>query len=127
MSFRVDYDNVNNCIVGRFEGEFTSKAFDDYLQEISRVAKQYDCLRFLNDLRGAVINISVFDLSESPARTIDSTFDRRWKRAIVLNPDSLSTEKREFFETVNENRGVSVKTFNDMAEALDWLKTKQSS
>ena len=127
MSFRVDYDNVNNCIVGRFEGEFTSKAFDDYLQEISRVAKQYDCLSFLNDLRGADMKFSVFDLSESPTRTIASTFDRRWKRAIVLNPDSLSTEKREFFETVNENRGVSVKTFNDMAEALDWLKTKQSS
>jgi hypothetical protein len=77
MSFRVDYDNVNNCVVGRFEGEFTYKAFGDYQQEISRVAKQYDCLRFLNDLRDAVIKFSIVDLNETPARTIDSTFDRR--------------------------------------------------
>lgn len=123
MSIQVEYDNVNECVIGRFEGDLNINSIDDYRKEIEKVAKQKCCFKFLNDLRGANIKFSIIDFYDTPKKTLDSTFDRRWKRAVLLKPNSVPNKDRNFFETVNINRGIRVKTFTEMAEALNWLRS----
>jgi len=118
MKITVEYDEINDCLIGKFVGIFEPKHVKLYVKEAFKLAKLHNCKRFLNDMREAEIRLSITDLYYASAETTMGEFDRSWKRAIVVNE---KTQEMEFFEITASNKGLTLKVFDDYDEALAWL------
>jgi hypothetical protein len=125
MTFKVAYDEENDCVIGILEGRLDMESAREYMAEASRVLGAHDCKRFLNDLRGAETNLSVLDTYDLPTVLKEIGAEagvelQRWRRAIVAPKEASDTAR--FFETVAVNRGDDVKVFAEIDEAMAWLK-----
>jgi hypothetical protein len=120
MAFNVNYDDKSNCVIGTYGGTLDMKLLEGYACEIMKVASKHDCTSFLNDLRKAEVNLSTFDLYFIPETLHKMGFKRWWKRAIVA---SKQLEEYYFFELVAQNRGCYVKIFEEVNDAMNWLKS----
>ncbi len=118
MAFEVHYSSESDCLIGTFEGNLNRNSMRPYLAEVVKMANRHVCHRFLNDLRKAIVEFTVTDFYEISMRSVSGEFDRSWKRAIVVVE---ATSDLAFFETVASNRGLILKVFEDMDEALEWL------
>lgn len=118
MAFDVHYSQDNDCLVGTFTGDFNTDSLKRYLDEVIKTATLHNCHRFLNDLREATINLSFMDFYDIAEMSVSKGFDRSWKRAIVVEKTAPDFS---FFETVARNRGLSIRVFESMDEALEWL------
>ena len=122
MEFQVQYDPSINAVVGEFKGNLNRSSLKAYVANIASVVRAHSCKRFLNDLRAAQINLSIIDVFELPSVVVSEDFNRTWRRAVLLPPES--TINKSFFENVNSNRGVEEKIFTDYLEAIAWLQLK---
>ena len=120
MEIQVAFDETLDCVVGRLEGELNLAAAKEYIGKIVPVAKKHPCHRFLNDIRKAIITLSVVDIYYLPEYGIAKGFDERWRRACWVG-STTDMEKVNFFETVASNLGLMVKVFHDVDKALEWL------
>jgi hypothetical protein len=120
MAFKVHYDKKSNCVIGTFRGTLGMMSMKEYAREIMKVASKNNCTSFLNDLRNTEVNISTFDLYFIPETLHNMGFMRWWKRAIVA---SKQLEDYYFFELTAQNRGCYVKIFEDIDEAMKWVKS----
>ena len=122
MQYDVRYDPSASCLIGVFKGELNKSTMKTYLKKISSIAEAHPCKRFLNDLRDAEINLTVIDLFETPQMITTEAFNRNWWRAVLL-PKGFDEMNREFFENVNLNRGIKLRTFTNYDEAISWLSS----
>ena len=124
MTFKVEYDESSDCVIGVFAGRLDTESMSEYAKEIARVSAKHNCRRFLNDLREAEIGLSTLDIHGLPKIlqefTQGAAFDRSWRRAI-LAPKGKDVRDYDFFETVAGNQGHTVKVFADLDKAMDWL------
>ncbi len=118
MKIKVEYNQVHNCLVGKYIGTIEAKHVGEYAQKILKLVRIHDCKRFLNDLRGAEIKMSFADLYYASAQAIVDEFDRSWKRAVLVKE---ITKEIEFYEITAKNKGLNLKTFDNFDEALQWL------
>lgn len=118
MKISVVYDESLNCLIGKYVGIFEPKHVNAYGNEILKLAKIHRCKRFLNDLREAEFKFSITDLYYASAEAIVGEFDRSWKRALVLKE---KTKETEFYEITANNKGLTLKIFDNYNEALEWL------
>ncbi len=100
MKITVEYNQVHNCLVGKFIGTIEAKHVREYAEEVLKLVRIHDCKRFLNDMREAEIKMSIADLYYVSAEAAVEEFDRSWKR---------------------KNKGLNLKTFDNFDEALVWL------
>ena len=100
VKYTVSYDNKDNCIIGRFSGEFNKESMKEYLKEIVKLTKINNCNRFINDLSRAHINVSIIDLYSIPEKVNVNGFDHKWKRAVIVKEID---EDLGFFETTAKN------------------------
>ena len=121
MEFTIEYDEKNECLVGRFQGVFSSTSFySDYVEELRRKAQEHDCLRFLHDFRNVRIEMSTTDLYAFSNEMRNERIDPKWKRALVVAEQYLNDSM--FFETAAVNRGHRVEVFASFDDAVEWLK-----
>jgi hypothetical protein len=118
MKITVTYDEVHDCLVGKYVGRFEPGDVREYGNEIIKLARIHNCKRFLNDMREAEIKLSITDLYYASAEAIMSEFDRDWKRAIVVKE---KTKEMEFYEITASNKGLTLKVFDSYEKALAWL------
>lgn len=118
MKITVEYNQVHNCLVGKFIGTMEAKHVGEYAQEILKVARIHDCKRFLNDMRETDIKMSIADLYFVSAEAVVEEFDRSWKRAVLVKE---KTKDVEFYEITAKNKGLVLKTFDNFDEAMAWL------
>ncbi|MHC4624374.1 MAG: hypothetical protein ACYS4W_10795 [Planctomycetota bacterium] len=100
-----------------------SKSVKEYAKEIIGTASKHNCKRFLNDMREAQLDLSTIEIYEIPGFLDAAGLDRTSKRALVV---SRQPEDYRFFENVSINRGYNVKVFEDMDEAMNWLRADAS-
>ena len=121
MQYKVEYDQENDCLIGCFQGVFSSTSFySDYVEELRRKAQEHDCLRFLHDFRNVRIEMSTTDLYTFSNEMRNERIDPKWKRALVVAQQYLNDSM--FFETAAVNRGHRVRVFGELDEAVAWLK-----
>jgi hypothetical protein len=120
MKIDVSFDEEHNCVVGRFEGDLMLDTAKKYISEAVKVANKHPCQRILNDLRGANVVLSIFDLYELPSLVVTEGLDHRWRRAVLVDP-TVDLEKVDFYELVASNRGLTVRMFTDYDKAIQWL------
>lgn len=91
----------------------------EYAQAVIEAAHKYQSLKILCDERLLNYNLSTIDTFE--LANFASQYAKFCRKiAIVCNPNSLEAGK--FYETVSQNRGLTVKIFTDFSEAEEWLK-----
>ena len=130
MKYQVAFDEKLNCVVGRFEGDLTLAAAKEYAREISSVAKNHPCERFLNDLSEAHLALSITDIYYLPSFIITEGVDRRWRRAVLLG-STADLDKVDFMKVIASNQGLTMRAFDDIDKAIEWLRadsnTKENS
>lgn len=108
------------------EGDNTADTVRSYLDEIAQVCARQGCARLLieENLRGPSFSMSdVYAVVAEAARKVPPTLK---KIAFVdVNPAHLA-ENMEFAETVAVNRGVNVRRFATVVQAVNWLCVGES-
>lgn len=108
--------------------------YNDPLAEQIRSAAQeiilkHNCIRLIIDCRAAQLQTSTLSLLASPdeIKEILSAMEIpsfRLKRAFVVSRD---IDDYSFIETVSVNRGLQVRVFQDMKEAVSWLDPEENN
>lgn len=117
-NFSVSFDKKCNCIIVRFIGEINSFSMNEYLEEVSKMAKINNCKRIISDLSKASIKMSFHELFLTPQKVVIDKYDLSWKRAIIVKEIN---ENAHFYETVARNQLMSVKLFTNEKDAKEWL------
>ena len=62
MKISVVYNQVYNCLMGKYVGVLEPQHVQEYIDKVLEKAKVHDCKRFLNDMREAEIRLTITDL-----------------------------------------------------------------
>ena len=119
MSFTVEFDSKNRCLVSRFTGHMDAETREKYAQAVVQAGQEHGCKRLLNDLSQAtVVDLTTMDIYYLPKALEAAGIDHSWKRAILFAKDF---SKFRFFETRMINEGQLVRIFQDHDAAIRWL------
>ena len=118
MPHSLRYDPDIDCIILTFEGTVTINTIKEVAPQVARKCEETGCMRVLNDMSAAVIDVSFMDVFNSPEVMDKSNVSRITKRALVV-PTSFA--EAHFLETVTRNRGHNLMVFHDIDEARQWL------
>ena len=125
MPFSVTYNSPEGLIEMRVRGKLDLPTVQQLALQAAQIAKENDCRRVLSDYREAVLDLStlqIYDLQNmlaDIARTSGLRMES-FKRALVVGADLADFA---FFETVSQNRNQTVKLFNNIELAMQWLLT----
>jgi hypothetical protein len=123
MPYTTNFDSACGVFTVQITGEYTRPRDNASMQRLAVDShRQHGCRLFLFDLREASVTGGTMALYESAAPKGDiADALRRFRTAVVsrkLGPDE------RFYETVALNRGFSLRMFDSIAEAMDWLTGK---
>jgi hypothetical protein len=127
MSHTIHYNPQDCMIEVTAQGVVNREEFGEIFAQAAQLAKEKDCLLFLNDFRGATLNVSTLDIYDLP-KSLDAIATplglhaERFKRALVIAPKHV--KDASFAEDVTVNRGQQAKFFQDIDEARTWLLGK---
>ena len=119
MTHQLAYNAESDCIELTVGGTFTMERLKRIAPEVARLSEESGCLKILNDMSGATIDISLAEIYSSPQEMDNSGICRTTRRALVVPPDF---NQAAFLETVTRNRGHNLKVFHDRESALAWLR-----
>jgi hypothetical protein len=121
MKYEIEYDQKNDCLVGRFQGVLRNSSFySAYIEELREKAQEHDCTRILHDFRTVSMEMSILEIHVFSNTIRDEKIDPRWKRAMVVAEQFV--KDGHFFETVAVNRGHRIRFFTGYDQAVNWLK-----
>ncbi len=89
-----------------------------YGQAVIEACREHQCTHVLTDERKLDYNLSTIDTYEL-AKYYAGAVSSLVKIAIVCSPDNFVDGK--FWETVGQNRGLTVRVFTDVEQAHRWL------
>jgi hypothetical protein len=134
MAYEVTYNPDEDCVYARIEGEVDLAMARWYAQEIIKHLSAHHCLRLLNDMRTASLEMSTVDIYDLPAwieeRLEEAGVSRHCKRALLV---AIDFNDYAFYETVSRNHGHLLEVFadskitgifRDIAMAREWLGLK---
>ena len=119
MSFTVDYDLDNDCILVHVKGHFDPSVLHRIAEQVAVFVRVHHCLRVLNDLTQAKLTPGVADVYDMPTQAAKAGIENQLKRALLVK---VVSPQIEFLETVFMNQGHLVKVFTDRNAALAWLR-----
>lgn len=126
MSHTIIYNSEEHMIEIKVQGDFFLSEAREISTETAQIVKEHDCFLILNDMREAMVKLSIAEVYNFPkilaALLASSGVDvHKMKRALVVKKD---LKDYAFFETVTLNRAQSTKVFFDIDEARKWLPEK---
>ena len=121
MKYELLYNEEEDIIFGRVEGDLDKTQLKLMASEFADLVRSTGCTKLLNDLRNANIGLSILDIWDVPRIISKTGVPLTCKRALLIDKPS---EEAEFLETVSVNFFQQVRIFIDVSSALNWLKTK---
>ncbi len=118
MSDQVEIVKKNNYLHVTVSGIFSPELSEDSIDAMVAAGKKEDCINILFDIRPMTGEIGVLDRFES-GRYGALMIPRNFKIAMLGSKDQISPDN--FFQTVARNRGVNLKVFSEIENALEWL------
>jgi hypothetical protein len=131
MAYQVTYNADDDCVHATIEGVVDLATAYRYAREIIKQLSAHNCLRVLNDMRQASIQLSTMDLYDLPAwieeAMEEAGVNRAVRRALIVAKDF---SEYKFFETVSRNHGHLLEVFadsnttgifRDKTKAREWL------
>jgi hypothetical protein len=108
------------------EGTVVLESSEQILRQIADACREHDQDHVLIDARNVPVHgLSVIDLYQLGSSLESYGFGPSHRIAVVFNPSSA--ERAKFFELVAINRGTSVRAFDKLEEAWEWLSDESSS
>lgn len=120
MSAEVSFDAAGGVICVREHGRVTAEDFAASVRSIRALHARTGSLRVLVDARdqaGATSDAGLYERATHAARALRVPGMR-----IALVVEGPLEQGHEFFATVSQNRGLTVRSFRDRASALSWLE-----
>jgi len=118
MSYDIRYDSEMGYVILSIRGKVTVERIRELAPQVARMLQETNCRRLLNDMRAAVIDVSVVNLYSSPQIMDESGIMRDTRRALLL---PAHFKDARFLEDVTRNRGHNLMVFTDADEAKEWL------
>lgn len=119
MTYTIQYDPENNCIMASMKGDVSLKKFKEFVNILKQKIEKYNCNKIFNDVRKINSKLSTFEIYYLPKEIKKAGINEFCKRALVVANDLKDIE---FFETVCVNNGQCVKIFRDPDDAIEWLR-----
>ena len=120
MPYSLRYDPDTDCIVLISKNTVTLESVKEAAPRVARMCEKTGCLRILNDMSAATVDVSLIDILSSPGVMDESNISRATKRALVL-PSGLF--KAIFLEFVTRYKGHNLMIFRDKEQAKRWLSS----
>ena len=117
--FKVYYDEEQKCLICSLEGKVGFETIKKYAEKILETGDKHQCKSFLNDLQKVRTAFSLTDVIEIMSIMTEMGFDDSWKRAMVVDKESL---EYSFYEALILNEAINLKLFTNPYEAMIWLK-----
>jgi hypothetical protein len=119
--------NPNSCIIeSRIYGDFTLEEIREAVPKFAELIKNNNCRLILTDYRDANIKFSTTEIYNMPG-VLAKVFGASGINVFRLK-SAFITAKRDkdpvFFETVTINQGQTMRIFDDIEEARNWLLDK---
>ena len=125
MEYTTEFDEVNNICIVHVTGEHRRPRDSLVLQQLARdIGDTRGCQRFLFDMTQAHIISEDMDTYEVGTVPVDP--DRRQQQQKVALLYSGDITEHKFLETIAVNRGYTLRVFDRMSEATEWLRPKDS-
>lgn len=125
MPYTVDYDADQGLITVANTGVMSRAEYHDQITQCKTLADEHDVKRFLVDdlkLEPSLKLMEIYDFTDLYEKLgVDATS----RIAVLARPDPAKQHKFDFYETICQNRGFSVKLFADRDAALTWLMRDQ--
>ena len=126
MPHTVTYNSETHIVETKAHGNLTLDEAKELIFDIGRVCAEKNCFLCLSDYREVILKLSTLDIYSIPHLLSDILASmglpaNKVKRAVVVAKDIRDFE---FFETVTINSGQSIKLFQDIDEAKQWLLEK---
>jgi len=119
MEASVTYDEDRAICCVRVIGTITDRSdVHSFFGPAQPILKEQGSTRVLFDLRDAEIAASTMETFFTAADPEVWGWKRHYKAAVVY---SETTKYERFLETVGVNRGIRIKIFDDIDEAISWL------
>lgn len=118
MGYKLSHDQERDIIVGRIEGEMVPALVQEMAAEFAGLVRTSGCHRLLNDLRGARLTPSSFDIYSMPRIVDEREVPVTCRRALLIPEEA---DDFRFLETVSVNYGQHVRVFTDPEAAIEWL------
>jgi hypothetical protein len=123
MSHTIIYNSESQTVEIKARGNIPLHEAKEIVSETIRIAKLNDCFLILNDFREAKLNLSTMEIYNLPKIISDLAASEGlnaslFKRAAVIVKDENDFR---FFETVTFNQFQTMKIFQDINEAKNWL------
>ncbi len=132
MAFTFKVEVKPDYLLMLFEGAFESSDIEDFLTRVIETCTTHQCAKMLVDFRevkGSMSTMDRFNLGfKAAAKYLKAKMTGKITncRFAFLGQTPLVDPNR-FGETVAVNRGVNVKAFTELEEALRWLTVEKSS
>lgn len=126
MKYELDLKQTAVCCHATVTGDNSVQTVSAYLDELARLCAQHRCARLLIEerLRGPSFSVTdVYSVVVEAARKVPPTL--RKIAFVDVNPEHR-VENMVFAETVAVNRGVNIRRFATIEEALRWLRGEAS-
>lgn len=125
MPWTVDYNADRGLITVTNVGVMSREAYHEEITRCKQLSDQHDVKRFLVDDLQLEPSLKLMELYDFPDLYERMGVDHKSRIAVVAQPSPAKKHKFDFFETICQNRGFSVKVFNDKDNALAWVMGNQ--
>lgn len=129
MTFTFTFNKPDQFLLFTHEGDLNDASINDFLQNGIQTVIDSRCYRLINDYRKVTLNLSASKIIEIQQTIMDGfsargVDPRNVKRALVVSEAMKNFSYFKIFETINLNRGLRVKLFLNMDQAVQWIKAQ---
>ena len=120
MDYEIRYEPDGDYVFVRATGALDGDSAAPLVKRWIELAREHQCLRSVGDLTGTRVTGDVFDMLDFiETRMPDLGVDYRMRIALVAARD---LEAHRFFEIANQNRFFNLRVFEDLTEAIAWIR-----
>lgn len=129
MAFTYSFNAKDNYLLFTHEGEMNDVSIHEFLEMGIQVVIDHHCFKVVNDYRKVDLNLSaskIIEIQQSVSEGFRSrgVDPRLIHRALVGSESEKSLSYYRIFEIINLNRGLRVKLFFSMDQAVQWIKAQ---
>lgn len=121
MPWQTTFHRETGLVEARYAGMLSAEELDAALQAILALAAAEGSVRILADCRDLEGGHSLADLFLKAEGLLKIDIPPGFREAVVVRPGSPAVDGLRFWETVCQNRGLSVRLFPDREAAEAWL------
>jgi hypothetical protein len=123
----ITYNEIDGFILISHDGILDEQALRKSISQTIKAGIKYKCFKSVIDCRNTRANMKtmeVFNIQQFLTKSLPKNNFLRFKlkRAFVLGEDEIVNQSLDFFETLSINRNQRVRLFNNMNDAISWIK-----